>query len=189
MGIEQLTADILSEAKSEAKQITEGAEAEKKKHLDEEKKVVSAMLAQAEAEAKALVESQRRERVAWARLEGKKLEGEAREEVIRDALDALYEQLEKFRKSKEYGDFLSARIESGIKEIGIPNPVVRVCKGDKKFVKNGNGKAKVVEDLEGIGGAIVESADGSVRVDLTMETLFEDKKEFLRKKLYEKLFR
>ena len=187
MGIEQLTADILSESKNEAKQITEGAEAEKKRLLDEEKKAVSAMLAKAEAEATALVESQRRERVAWARLEGKKLEGEAREEVIRDALDALYSQLEKFRKSKEYGDFLSARIESGIKEIGIPNPVVRVCKGDKKFVKNG--KAKVVEDLEGMGGAIVESADGSVRVDLTMETLFEDKKEFLRKKLYEKLFR
>lgn len=188
MGIEQLTAEILAEAKNEAKQITEGAEAEKKRILDEEKKAVSATLSQAEAEATALVESQRRERVAWARLEAKKLEGDAREEVIRDALDALYAQMEKFRKSKEYGDFLSARVEEGVKEIGVSNPTIHLCKGDKKFLKN-NSKAKVVEDLEGIGGAIVESADGAVRVDLTMETLFEDKKEFLRKKLYEKLFR
>ncbi len=188
MGIEQLTADILTEARKEAKGITDNAEEGKKRSLAEEKKNVSAMVSAAEAEASSLVESQRRERVAWARLEANRMLGDAREEVIRDAMDSLYAQLEKFRKSKEYGDFLSGRVDAGIRELGVSNPVVHLCKGDRKFLRN-NGKAKILEDLEALGGAIVESADGSVRVDLTLETLFEEKKEFLRKKLYERMFR
>ncbi len=188
MGIEQLTADILAEARKEAKETIDRGEEEKRRLISEGKKAVSETLSKSESEAKALVESQRRERIAWARLEAKKAINEAREAVLMDAMEEMYAQLSKFRKSPEYGAFLSARIEGGIKEIGVQNPVVRICKGDRKFVKNG-GKAKISEDLEAMGGAIIESSDGTVRIDLTLETLFEEKRDFLRKKLYDRMFR
>jgi vacuolar-type H+-ATPase subunit E/Vma4 len=46
----------------------------------------------------------------------------------------------------------------------------------------------VVDDLEALGGAIVESSDGKVMIDLTLETLFETRRDEIRKQVYEKLF-
>ena len=60
-------------------------------------------------------------------------------------------------------------------------------KGDKSLIPALKG-AKVVEDLHGFGGALLESADGKIRMDLTLETLFESRRDEIRKKIYEKLF-
>ncbi|MBN2122621.1 V-type ATP synthase subunit E [Candidatus Micrarchaeota archaeon] len=187
MDIGRLTSGILAEARAEAKAITDAAKAEKSRTLDEEKRKVSLMLAGAEEEAGRFVAAQERERIAWAKLEAKKISGEAREFVVRDAMDILYKQLASFRRDARYGNFLNARVASAIRELSTPKPVVHICRGDSKLLKGVN--AKVVEDLSGMGGAIVESADGSVRVDYTLETLFEDKRELLRKKVYERMFR
>lgn len=186
-GIGHLTADILAEARKEAKAITDAAEAEKKSFLKEEQKRVSETLSSSEKEADAFVAAQQRERIAWAKLEAKKISGEARESIIKDAMDSVYGKLSNFRKEKEYPKFLNERVKSGLQELAVQKPVVHVCKGDKKLLKGVS--AVVSEGLPGMGGAIVESQDGSVRVDCTLETLFEEKKELLRKTLYAKLFR
>jgi vacuolar-type H+-ATPase subunit E/Vma4 len=47
---------------------------------------------------------------------------------------------------------------------------------------------KVVEDLKGFGGALVESADGKIRMDLTLETQFDSRRDELRKSISDKLF-
>ncbi len=187
MGIDHLTADILAEARKGASAITNGAEAEKKQYLKEKKRKVSSMLGAAEAEADAFVFAQQRERIAWAKLEAKKIEGDARESVIISAMTGLYKKLSTFRTSPGYPKFLKDRVKEGVAELSVPNPVVHVCKGDKKLLKEI--KARVVEDFSGMGGAVIESADGSVRADCSLETLFEDKKELLRKKLYGRMFR
>jgi vacuolar-type H+-ATPase subunit E/Vma4 len=187
MDIGRLTSGILAEAGKEAKAITSAAQAENSKLHDEEKRKVSLLLSRAQEEAEKFVAAQERERIAWAKLEAKKISGEARESVVREAMDGLYKQLASFRKDKRYGNFLNARVASAILELSAPKPVVHVCKGDGKLLKGVN--AKVQEDLSGMGGAIVEFSDGSVRVDCTLETLFEDKRELLRKKVYEKMFR
>ncbi|MBD3398402.1 hypothetical protein GF412_04225 [Candidatus Micrarchaeota archaeon] len=189
MGIDHLTADILAEARKEAKAITDAAEAEKKKALDEEKQKVKKLLSAAEKEADAFVAAQQRERIAWAKLEAKKIEGEARESVIRDAMDSLYKNMADFRKSKpeQYEKFLNERVNAATTEIVTKTHIARVCKGDKKLLKGFGGTIR--EDLTGMGGAIVLSPDESVQVDCTLEGLFEEKREFLRKKLYERLFR
>jgi len=99
----------------------------------------------------------------------------------------LYKKLLTLRETPGYSKFLTQRVKEGLEELSVSNPVVHVCKGDKKFLKGI--KAKVAEDLSGMGGAVIESADGTVRVDCSLETLFEDKRELLRKKLYERMFR
>jgi vacuolar-type H+-ATPase subunit E/Vma4 len=187
MDIGRLTSGILAEARKEAKAITDSAQAEKGRLLGEEKRKVSLMLSGAEEEAGRFVAAQERERIAWAKLEAKKISGEARESVVRTAMDGLYKQLASFRKDGRYKDFLNARVASAIRELSAQKPVVHLCRGDSRLLAGVN--AKVVEDLPGMGGAIVESSDGSVRVDYTLETLFEDKRELLRKKVYERMFR
>ncbi|MFP3950212.1 MAG: V-type ATP synthase subunit E [Candidatus Micrarchaeia archaeon] len=186
MGIGHLTADILAEARKEAKAITDEAEAEKKKVIKEARQKAKERLAAAEKSADEFVEAQRRERVAWAKLEAKKMEGEARETVISEAMDGLYKKLSGFRKDKRYPGFLKERVQEAMDEIQVDNHTVHVCKGDKSYLKGI--KATIKEDLSGMGGAIVVSPNGNVRVDCTLSSLFEEKREVLRKKLYERLF-
>ncbi|MBD3390192.1 hypothetical protein GF415_04555 [Candidatus Micrarchaeota archaeon] len=186
MGIGHLTANILAEARKEAKAITGEAEAEKKQVVKEARQKAKERLAAAEKNAEEFVESQRRERIAWAKLEAKKMEGEARESVISDAMDGLYKKLSEFRKGNRYPGFLKERVHEAMGEIQVDNHLVRICKGDKGHLKGM--KADIQEDLSGMGGAIVSSPNGNVRVDCTLSSLFEEKREFLRKKLYESLF-
>ena len=187
MGIDHLTADILAEARKEAKAITDAAEAEKKKALDEESQKVKKVFSKAGKVADDFVAAQRRERIAWAKLEAKKIEGEAREFVVTGAMDSFYKSLATFRKSKQYGKFLNERVNAATIEIVTKTHTVRVCKGDKNLLKGFKGTIR--EDLTGMGGAIVLSPDETVQVDCTLEGLFEEKREFLRKKVYERMFR
>lgn len=187
MGIDHLTADILAEARKEAKAITDVAEAEKKKALDEEKQKVKELLSKARKEADDFVTAQRRERIAWAKLEAKKIEGEARESVVTGAMDSFYKSLDTFRKSKQYEKFLNERIKAATIEIMTKTHIVRICKGDKKLLKGFTGTVR--EDLTGMGGAIVLSPDETVQVNCTLEGFFEEKRELLRKKVYERMFR
>ncbi len=186
MGIGHLTANILAEARKEAKAITDEAEAEKKKAVKEARQKAKERLAAAEKNAEEFVDSQKRERVAWAKLEAKKMEGEARESVISEAMDGLYKKLSGFRKDERYPGFLKERVQDAMDEIQVDNHIVDVCKGDKTHLKGV--KATVKEDLLGMGGAIVSSPNGNVRVDCTLSSLFEEKRDLLRKKLYERLF-
>lgn len=187
MDIGRLTSGILAEARAEAEAVAREAEARKREALSGERQKSAAMLSDAKAEAEKFVSAQKRERVAWAKLEAKKLLGEARETVVREAMDGLYKGLSSFRRDKRYAAFLNARIAEGIEELSVPSPVVYVCRGDSGLVAAKG--ATVKEELSGMGGAIVASSDGSVRVDYTLETLFEEKRELLRKKVYEMMFR
>ncbi len=187
MDIGRLTSGIREEARAEAKAVANEAAMQKRNALKEEEKKVSTLLLRAQAEADEFVAAQKRERIAWAKLEAKKQSGEARESLVREAMDGLYKELSSFRKDKRYPAFLNARVLGGIKELSVPSPVVHVCKGDSALLKGI--KAEIKEDLTGMGGAIVESSDGSVRVDYTLGTFFEEKRDLLRKKVYEKLFR
>jgi len=106
---------------------------------------------------------------------------------VNDAIEDVFEKLRAVPKDKAYPKFLNALVEKGLKELDAPKAVVRVRKEDRKHLKNG--KYSVKEDLDEWGGCIVESEDGTVRIDLTLTALLEQKRELLRKRLYESLFR
>lgn len=188
MGLEQLTATILDEVRKEAASTLSAAESERKRMLGEAKAAGEKAKKEAESRTAEFVEAQRRERIAWARIEAKRSISEAKESVVNGAIDDVLEKLRAFPKDKSYPKFLNALVEKGLKELDAPRAVVHVRREDKKHLKNG--KCSVKDDLnEGWGGCIVESEDGNMRVDLTLGTLLEQKRELLRKRLYESLFR
>jgi vacuolar-type H+-ATPase subunit E/Vma4 len=124
--------------------------------------------------------------LAWARLESKRIIAEAREDAIKSVLEDFFELLQKARKDKEYKRFMSTAIAQAATELG-QTVTIHVLEGEKSLVPSVKG-AKVVDDLEALGGAIVESSDGKVMIDLTLETLFETRRDEIRKQVYEKLF-
>lgn len=186
MGIEKLKGSLLSEANKEAETIVASAEAHVRNMLDEEKAKGSATKAEAEKEVEKLLEEQRNERIAWARLETKRMMAEAREDAIKDVLEEFFSVLEGMRKSPEYKKFMKSSVEKAAAELG-GRVTVHVVKGEKELVPKLK-DATVVDDLQGLGGALVESGDGKTRINLTLETLFEAKRDDLRKQIYEKLF-
>lgn len=186
MGIEKLKGSLLTEANEDAQKIIETAETHVRRMVDEERSKTSAMKKNAEADVEKLLQEQRNERLAWARLESKRIIAEAREDAIKNVLEDFFEILQKAKKGKEYKNFLKKEIANAASELGSP-VVVHILKGDRSLVptlKN----SKIVEDLDALGGAIVETNDGKVRIDLTLETLFETKRDEIRKQIYEKLF-
>ena len=82
--------------------------------------------------------------------------------------------------------FLKKTVASAASEMG-KNAVIHLVKGDKKKITVPKG-CKVVEDLDSLGGALVESADGKIRMDLTLETLFDVRRDDIRKQVSDKLF-
>lgn len=187
MGLEQLTATIVDEAKREADAIISSAESERRKMLADAKAAAQRRREGAGAETAEFVEAQRKERIAWARLEAKRAVGEAKEEVVEDAIGEVFSRLRSFPKDKAYPKFLNSLVGKGVAELGSPKAVVHVRREDRKHLRNS--RYSVKDDLEEWGGCIVESEDGSVRIDLTFSALLEQKRESLRKRLYESLFR
>ncbi len=187
MGIEKLRNSLLSEASGEADRIVSQAKAQAGTFLEEERKGAEAMKAQAEKEVRGRLEEERNERLAWARLEGKRIVAEAEEDAIKSVSDDIMDALGAMHGSAEYKSFMKRAIESGCSELD-GNVVVHVKKGEKALVPKTKGISGIEDDLEGLGGAMIESANGEIRVNCTLEMLLEAKRDDLRKIIHEKLF-
>jgi vacuolar-type H+-ATPase subunit E/Vma4 len=186
MGIEKLKHSLLSEANAEADKIVEAAEAHVKGMLGEQKTKHTQKEEEAKKEIEKLLEEQRNERIAWARLEAKRIIAEAKEDAINNVLEDFFKELKAARKTPGYQKFLKKAATYGVAELG-KDSTVHVLKGEKKLLPKLSG-AEVVEDLTGLGGALVESSDGKIRMDLTLETLFDSRRDEIRKKANELLF-
>ncbi|MBU0532143.1 V-type ATP synthase subunit E [Candidatus Micrarchaeota archaeon] len=186
MEIEKLKGSLLSEAKAEAEKIIEAAQANAKVMLNEERAKLSALKSEAEENVEKNLEEQRKERIAWARLEAKRVLAEAREDAIKGVIEQFFTELNAVKKTNEYKNFLKRAVPQAVKEFG-KGTRVHVLKSDKAALPKMNG-TKIVTDLTGLGGASVESADGKIKIDLTLETLFESRRDEIRKQISDKLF-
>lgn len=186
MGIERLKGSLISEAREEAEKITGAAREQADGITQAERSKCLAMRKDADASVKRLLDDLRGERIAWARLESKRIMAEAKEDAIKGVIDDFFEALEAARKSPEYKKYMAKSLNEAIAELGA-GATIHVVKGDKALVASGKG-ARVVEDLDSVGGLLAESADGKIRMNFTLETLFEGYRDEVRKRVYDLLF-
>jgi vacuolar-type H+-ATPase subunit E/Vma4 len=128
------------------------------------------------------LDEERRERVSWAKLENRKALAEAKDAVIEDAMEALKAALQEFTSSQRYAKWLNSVVKRGLKEL---DGVVLVKKGDKALL---NVKADVKEGAKILGGAIIESKDGKVRLDFSLDRFLAEKEDVMRRFFYDELF-
>ncbi len=189
MGIDRLTTSLLAEAKKQAEEITKAADWHLEKMLTEEKAKRAILLKKAEEDAMQLIEEQRKERLAWASLEAKRIISEAREDAIKSILEDLFTMLEDISKKSEYKDFLKRTTVQALGELKSDRLVLHCKKEDKAIVQTlVKDSTEIEDDLNSLGGFILETADGKIRLNLTLESVFETKREDLRKLIYQKLF-
>ena len=188
MGIERLTSSLLKEADEEAARLVEAAEGHVRKMKEDERAKIASLKKKAEKEAEKLLAEQRNERLAWARLEAKRVVSEAREDAINSAIDDIFSSLKELKKSREYKNFMSKSISAAVKELGGTRLTVHVGKGDKKLLPKLPKTCRVATDLDALGGAVIETSDGKMKIDLTLETLIELRRDELRKMISDELF-
>lgn len=122
---------------------------------------------------------------------------DARNEILRDAIDELKEKINGITNDKAYTDFLKRATIEAIKALEEKKVVLKVRKKDRSPIRNIldilKKEMKDVEidlskdDANIIGGVIVETEDGRVIIENTLENKFEEIKERFSSVLFSKL--
>jgi vacuolar-type H+-ATPase subunit E/Vma4 len=186
MAIEKLSAQIAQSAQEEAERITRNAQAAGAEVIKGAKSAAVQRKKAAEDEAKELVSTQRAERIAAAKLEAKKLIAHAQDEAVGASLQHVWSELKQFRRTKEYAKLLQSLASQALDELGDRDGIVYVNSEDQKLLSGMKNLSK--KPIECAGGCVAESKGGSVRVNLTLEAIFESEQDGFRKKAYDSLF-
>ncbi len=180
MSLDKLKNELINEAKKEAKSITSKAEKDALKIVKEAEETAKKMIEDAKKQAKASVKAEERERIAAAKLKATRIISEAKNTAVENALKEVFNDFVEVTRRKNYSKTLTRLINEGKKELGA-NSIVFVNSKDKSKVKN----ARVIDIL---GGAIIASKNGRIRVNNSFESIFDSKKEELRKQIFIQLF-
>ncbi len=177
----ELAKKIVEEATSKAYEIVKQAKEEKANALKEEEQRLKQENKSEMEKFRKLIEERKREEQASMKLEYKRAIDRAYEEKFKEILSLLVEDFKRYKKTKNYSSFLNNLLEKAKKELSSKETdlVIHVAKGDKKHLKT---KASVKEDLDDIGGIIVETKDGKVRVNFSFSSILEMKIDSLRQK-------
>jgi vacuolar-type H+-ATPase subunit E/Vma4 len=186
LGLSQLKNELIGDAKSEAKKIAQETEKEKKEILKEADKQKQGVLEQAAEEANAMVEDEKREQYAAIQLKAKRLVSEAKENTVNQNMDKVWKEFAKAGKEANYASLMQKLIRQGLESLG-EQAVVQVNSKDKslagKYAKN---VSKTAADISG--GAIISSADGRIVINNSLEALFDEHKEEIRRLVFGQLF-
>ena len=169
MGLEAVKEEILSNAKLQVTALMAEARKEANRIIREAEKKIESLKEKKEAEAKRMVDMIKRQDIASAELENKKMLLEAKKQIIDSVFLETGKRLEALDyKKKEV--FIKKLLEKAKKDIELNN--VYCSKKDAKFLKGSN-----IEAADMIGGLIAENKEKTVRVDYSFESLLQAVKE------------
>ena len=186
MGFEELAVELHKNAEAEGKKLIAAAEKNARKTEEDAQGKAEEMLRTAKKEALSYAKQESAERLTSAKLTAKKIVDEARDDAVEGSLHQVWNAFKSSSlKKATYPALLQKLIGDGIRELGPGDAIVYVRDEDKPLV-SGYRVAKLPAQYSG--GAILESANGKIRVNRTLEEAFAQKKEEMRKKIYDKLF-
>lgn len=170
----------ISQAKAEADDILNQAKAE----LDKEKKAL-------EMETEKVVKIQRNRAISEAKLEARKMNLAAKEEVITQAFELANERFTTLESQKTEG-YLNRAIKEGVSLLGTDVIVLCNSKDSQMVSKIASGiNSQISVSSEGIdilGGAIIRTKDEKAQIDATFEGVLERMKGDLRREVAQILF-
>ena len=186
MGFEELISELHKQAEAEGKKLIAAAEQSAGRTQEEARGKSEETVRAAKKEATSYVKQESSERITSARLSAKKVVGEARDEAVGACLKQVWHQFksDSLRKGS-YPSLLARLMADGLRELGGSEATVYVRDEDRPLV-SGYRLAKLPSEYSG--GAMLESANGKIRVNKTLEEMFAQKKGALRKAIYDRLF-
>ncbi|KZX10406.1 V-type ATP synthase subunit E [Methanobrevibacter curvatus] len=204
-GAEKIVSNILSQSQAKADKIIQEAEAESKNIVDNGS-------ADAELEKQKILDEANKSSnlryqqiISEAKMKGRRLELDAREEVIEEAFNKATEKIKDLSSgsNSQYINSLESVITEAGSEIGGGNLVIHVKQEDKSKIEGSIDKiAKTItldtgnntsfefgEAINTIGGAVVKTSNGDVEVNNTIESRILRYKKSLRLEVANILFK
>ena len=186
MGFEELATELHKGADTEGKRMIHASEKNAGKIVEDAKEKAEEILKAAKKEAAEFAKQEASEKTTSAKLAAKKMVDDARDEAVEESVKQLWQRFKADAMKKSvYPGLMGKLVSDGTTELGTANVAVYARDEDAQYIK-----ASEVRKLpaEYCGGVIVESMDGKVRVNKTLEEMFAQKKPALRKEIYTRLF-
>ena len=186
MGFEELASELHKSAEVEGKKLTNAAEKNAAKIVEAAQDNADEHVRAAKKEVASQIKQSSAERITSAKLSAKKIVDEARDEAVEAALHDVWKSFKAASLRKgTYQELLNRLVKEGVQELGAKDATVYVRDEDKTLV---SGFRTSTLASEYSGGAIIESADGKIRVNKTLDEAFAQRKSNLRKQIYDQLF-
>ena len=169
MGLEAVKEEILNSAKEQANSLIAEARKEANRIARETEKKTEELQGKSDAETKKAFDTIKRQELASAELDNKKMLLGAKKQIIEAAFAEARKKLENL-DDKKIEAIIKKLLEKAKNEIEIAK--VYCNKRDAKLVKGMSSQA-----IDIIGGLIVENKDGTVRIDYSFDTMLDSIKE------------
>lgn len=181
MGLETVLERIRDTGKSEAEAIVAEARRERERLMEAARAEGKALHGRREAEARDQAERRRVQDLARAELDAKRLVLGAQEEALRTVRERVRQRLaassdaEALRKllARHAEEWRSGRVYASARDASTVRSVV----GDR-----------FAGTIESLGGVVIESADGRMRLDLTYDSILDDLWEDILKEVAQTLW-
>jgi len=177
MSAEKLINRIKRDAEEKTREILREAEETAEKLINDTKKQAEREAEEIIADGKKQVENLKRIRVSKAHQEAQRAIMNTREEIIEECFNIAFEKL-KTLSSEEYKNIVNKIIEETKKNMPSEIEAYISREEDKEIL--GNHGIPVKGYINAIGGVILQSLDGNMRVDNTFEGILERKKPVIR---------
>ena len=169
MGLEAVKEEIIRDARKQEESLLAEARGEADKLIKSAEKQVVEFREKSELGAKRLMEVIKKQELASAELENKKMLLEAKKQLIDAVFAEAHEKIDALA-SKKREVYIKNLLEKAKSDIEVAK--VYCSKKDASLLKGVN-----TEVIGILGGLIAETKDGTVRVDYSFETLLQNIKE------------
>ena len=169
MSLETVKDEIIRDAKNQEESLIAEARKETIRLIDEAEKKVVGLKEKSDAETKRIIDLIRKQELASAELENKKMLLEAKKELIDKVFNEVQKKVEGLDKKKR-GEYMNKLLEKCKKDIDVEN--VYCNEKDLDLAKNLN-----AESADIMGGIIAENKEKTIRVDYCFDTVLENIKE------------
>jgi V/A-type H+/Na+-transporting ATPase subunit E len=189
-GLSAIASEVLGDVQKEAEAIIADAQRQAKEVLQQAKAEAEKQYAQVLVEGKAKAEAEKRKIDSLTEVEIRNSLLSAKETLVEATFVKAGENLEAFVKSNKYHIYLTQQIENSTQKIASENLIVQVNRQDKKWLTQQTlnkiaKKQKITlqlskQTLDCIGGFKIQSADGKIVYDDTLDHRLEELRPALR---------
>ena len=200
-GTSKIVESIMSEAQGKADVIIQDANAEVSAITAKAEKTAEAEKIKIQENGKKQSDMRYQQIISEAKMNARRAELGAKEEVIEAAFAKATEQLknEASSNTEDYKDSLSLMIKEAADEIAGKDLIIQLNEADTKEMKDqlsGSSTFQIEditftlgEPIDAIGGAILKTSNGDIEVNNTIEARLDRFKSILRSEVAEILFK
>lgn len=185
--MEKFAQEMIKNANAKAKEMLDEANRELSSNIEKREKELEKKNSEEISDYSKQMSEKKGEAIASANLDAKRSIEQAKEEKVREAVNRVVDYFPHFRSNPLYKKWINDAIKRGLDELATDNKhvTVHVAKGDKKLVASG---IKVEEDLDDVGGVIIEAKEGKVRINYSFSQLLDTSMDEVRIRVNKELF-